>query len=109
MDYTKTIWEFFRQFKSFISEKKLNEENHNTINVYPNPADEKIYIDYKSENPIFIQIIDINGKVVYTGMQASDKTVVDVTDFKPGLYNIILSDKSVEISKKILILHKNAK
>jgi hypothetical protein len=73
------------------------------VQVYPNPATDKLNIEASSDSKI--QIMDLSGKRVAAEriVNANQKQVIDVTNLAPGVYTVkVYNDKSVEI-KKIVI------
>lgn len=77
----------------------------NLLNVYPNPTNNKINIQYSNLNSeASIELINSNGQVFYSSEITSDQLkVIDVKDYSPGVYlvRIIFDDKS-EIRKVII-------
>lgn len=64
-------------------------------NIYPNPANEFINIDISLTNPetTNLQVMDINGKLLFTtdlGSISSINQQIDITGFAPGMYFVRL-------------------
>jgi hypothetical protein len=82
---------------------KIKNEKKN-VACFPNPAKDKIYFDYKSQNNNFlIKIFDISGqlageKIIQTG---NDRYMMDVTGLEAGIYIIELTDKEQKIYFKL--------
>ena len=69
---------------------EFNESNP-VFEIYPNPANDYLTVDYKlaeQKGDINIVIVDINGKPVYTKQLSSleDIVLINVKDIKPGTY-----------------------
>ena len=60
----------------------------NEINVYPNPTENIIHLEYKGVADI--QICDYMGRVVYKKTKANTAESINVSDFTAGLYIITL-------------------
>ncbi len=77
----------------------------NTVNIYPNPVDNKLFIDYKANSPYSIfEIYNINGKLIKYGKLKRQKTnSVDVNKLNSGLYIIRILDGFDAISKKFIV------
>ncbi len=81
--------------------------NSEIINLYPNPSDGHFSIDFV--NPILsdkgeIIITDLAGKQVYRGPILREELTkqFDLSDFKSGIYVMIVKDKDILVTKKIL-------
>lgn len=69
--------------------------------VYPNPADD--VINFESSSPAKITISDISGRVVYASFSNDSKSIIDVSNFNPGIYLVkIESGTSTSIHKVIV-------
>jgi outer membrane protein assembly factor BamB len=87
---------------------------HNSLQVYPNPANQIIHIesDFSKEIPsvIKIEILNSNGVPVYsevnkTSSKKSFHNTIQVKDWDPGVYVIRLSDSHKTIAiKRVVIL-----
>ena len=79
------------------------------INIYPNLADENVYIDFRAnnENDIRIEILDIRGMKVYSDklIIPSGKSVhsINMSEFAKGVYFIkFYNNQFVKVEKMIL-------
>lgn len=77
-------------------------ETIKSINVYPNPVSNELYIEALNNNDVIgFEILNTIGQLVYKG-NVLTKTIVPTTSFAPGIYLIkIKTDKSVQIKKII--------
>jgi hypothetical protein len=76
-----------------------------SINLFPNPADNHLTIDFGSKNEeVKVTIADITGKVVYRTI-ATDTQRVDVNtnDFAKGIYVVQIQGKDFIAAKKLVI------
>ena len=82
-----------------------NEEVHNrvTINVYPNPSTDKIYIDLNDMTPCTFELYDAKGKLVIQKELNALKNTVSIQGFIKGLYFYRLKGdgKQINIGKII--------
>ena len=74
----------------------LNEDNNENISIYPNPSNGIFYIN-KTVN--YIQIIDINGKIIN---KLKNSKEFNITNQKNGLYLVHILNKEKVIIKKII-------
>jgi len=59
----------------------------NRVNIYPNPATNKIYISNLTEDNTLIKIYDINGRLVLEN-NVSNKEYLDISKISKGIYQI---------------------
>jgi photosystem II stability/assembly factor-like uncharacterized protein len=69
--------------------------------LYPNPSNGQIFISAPSGEVLKIDVVDINGKVVYTG-ESIDR-FIDLTNHEKGMYFVKMRGKNNTATKKILI------
>ena len=74
----------------------LNEDDNETISIYPNPSSGIFYINKTVKH---IQIIDINGKIINNLKNSKE---FNITNQKNGLYLVHIINKEKVIIKKII-------
>ena len=57
--------------------------NQLSLNVYPNPADEFLFVEYYRKAPF--KILDLNGRIVKEG-EVNGSTLLDLSDLDAGMY-----------------------
>ena len=62
------------------------------IRVYPNPTSEMLYVSHPELNYFFIQISDLNGKLIYSS-SINKEEPLDVSTFSQGMYLITIENK----------------
>ncbi len=89
----------------------LVESKNHLFNAYPNPATNLVNIDFKliHNGSAQIQIMDINGKVVFSKdfeslSEGLHQTQIYTTNFAPGmyLYQLVVDQKPV-MSKRLIV------
>ena len=76
------------------------------VQVYPNPANEVLFVDIKDlENVSSIAILDINGKQVFR----QDKVVnginsFDISNLKAGIYQVRMSQNGLQYTQRVIKL-----
>jgi hypothetical protein len=81
----------------------LNEMEAMGFNVYPNPANNKIYID--GEGVGAVEVYNSLGQKVIT-VEGTENTVVDVTSFENGIYVVrVITNEGAVSTKKVTIAH----
>lgn len=76
-----------------------------SFHVFPNPATDHLSISfYNLKNDATITIVDVLGKSLLTETVSPDKTLLlNTSDFKKGIYFMILNDGMNAVSKKVVI------
>ena len=73
------------------------------FNIYPNPANDRIYVE-NTKNPTLI-ITGINGKVMVYEPNYDGVSAIDISYFPNGLYFIKLKNEIEIQNKKIIVSH----
>jgi hypothetical protein len=104
---TKQVYQAYRTdiaFNTSIPESELQE----SLNIFPNPATNSLYVSYDKAAAADLIIRDVNGKVIY--QQAADfdhgsKTnEIDLSGFASGVYTItVISAENLSVTKKFIV------
>ncbi len=71
------------------------------VTIYPNPAIDIVQINNQGENDITsVEIYDITGKKVLNQVLKNNSSI-NVSELKPGIYNVVLATKTERITKKL--------
>jgi hypothetical protein len=83
---TTLYWSSFKNIYEYI-DAGFNDLNYNPnqFNIYPNPVSNELKIDF--ENGSTFEILNLQGKVVYTG-NINDSKTVQMANFSEGIYLI---------------------
>lgn len=84
----------------------VNENEIYSVNIYPNPASEKINFDFgNSEIPKHIRIYDISGKIIYENNKPSRMETLNTKDhnIRSGNYLYTLTYENKEHSSTIIV------
>lgn len=63
----------------------------NSVKVYPNPSKNVFTLQSNADTQKTISICDIRGRVLKTLLSKEENTVIDITDYAPGIYLLKLS------------------
>jgi subtilisin-like proprotein convertase family protein len=66
----------------------------NSIDLFPNPAESKLYLKGEFESEVAYKILDMQGKIVDEGSLDSGSSVIEVRSIESGAYQIVISDNS---------------
>jgi hypothetical protein len=76
--------------------------NDGAVKVYPNPVSDELIIEFKGNNDRFsFNILNSIGQIVFNG-NLTEKTVVQTTDFSPGIYLLKIENRKSFEFKKIV-------
>jgi len=91
----------FAKVNSLISD--LNEEGEETFDIFPNPAQELLQIEFSEEMPREVQLYSIDGKLMKAQKINADQVLLNVKGFPEGLYYVSLIFENQVKSGKIII------
>jgi hypothetical protein len=72
------------------------------FDIYPNPSQNNLHINFKTDKDYQIKIINVTGQIIYND-KASATTNIDVSNWSKGLYFVQLSHKGKSFIKQILV------
>ncbi|HNW89305.1 MAG TPA: T9SS type A sorting domain-containing protein [Bacteroidales bacterium] len=72
------------------------------IALYPNPANEKITLEYNNQNNSTISVYGITGKLMLQSEVSGAKIALDVSDLPQGLYMITISNPRQTVLTKFV-------
>lgn len=77
-----------------------------SVNVSPNPADEYVNISFVNGENSSVRIVDVLGNVVYSETIGNGTKNIDVSNFKNGVYFILIEGSGMKsINRKLIIRH----
>jgi len=59
-----------------------------SVRLYPVPAGDQLYIQSQEEGPLAIEIVDLQGRVVYAAESELETTAVPVSSWQSGWYQV---------------------
>ncbi len=76
--------------------------NNNTLNIYPNPANDHIICHYKGDREATYTIVNIQGSILLQGKLPADRKV-DVSALLPGMYMLrVASEGEISAPQKFV-------
>ena len=81
---------------------RLDENETNTIIIYPNPVTNTLYVWGMFEANSKLEIHDITGRIVYTNAAAS-QVEVDVSSWMSGMYFVTVKTEQGYTVKKLRV------
>ncbi len=103
--YKDTIYGFDTCF--FQNTLKVNNYKYqNDFDIYPNPADENIKVNFKNidSKGLLLSLFSVNGKLIYQKKLNGDKVFnIDIDEYFDDLVIINIKKEAINLSKKIMI------
>ena len=88
--------------KEIVAGDKVEDITENNISIYPNPANDRLYIEAESEI-VGITVYDIYGRHQVTETPSHrDMTSVNVSGLKTGIYFVKINTNQGEIVKRFI-------
>ena len=85
----------------FIS--SVNDQNLNQIHIYPNPANQVLFIHSENQSEFKVTVTNMQGQVVFSG---ENQKTIDAQHFLSGLHIVELKDRhSQEIKREIIAIY----
>lgn len=79
----------------------INREEVMDLRIYPNPATD--YLNVETAVASSIELIDMNGRVLFTSEIMTDQAEINVSDLNSGLYFIkVANEKSTSVEKVVI-------
>ena len=75
----------------------------NSIQLYPNPANEAITIDLGQMSNISISIRAADGRLIENMNITSGKRLLDLSTYAPGIYLIDLISNKISLTKRVIV------
>lgn len=75
------------------------------IKVYPNPTSQFLYVSHPDLNSFLIQIIDLNGKLIYSG-NIIKEAPLDISNYLTGIYAVTIENKESNKKNNYKIIKK---
>ncbi|HAW51430.1 MAG TPA: hypothetical protein DCX54_03735 [Flavobacteriales bacterium] len=74
-----------------------------SVNIYPNPGSDKIWLDIASGKPVTVTMFNVLGKTVSRSNFAHGKHSVDVSTLQNGVYFVEVKSGDQRITQKLII------
>jgi len=106
-DYGATYTTYYHELDSLYTGISENPRQTTDFNVFPNPVTDKLTVEF-STNPYGaeVELFDITGRLQATIRigQNSEKTEIDISGLKPGIYLLKLRDGDRVIGMKKVVI-----
>lgn len=83
----------------------FSDDKEIVVACYPNPVNEKFFIEFKNIQAGYIQLFTSDGLLILeNNISGKIREIIDVSNFKRGIYFLKIFSEEKNISKKIIIL-----
>ena len=95
----------FSSCTTCVPVNRFSSLENETVSLYPNPAREKVWVEFSEPSEHSLKITDLNGRETGNFRIHGEKQLgISTALYSPGLYFIIISDKNNQISSHKLII-----
>ena len=77
---------------------------NNEIKIYPNPAKDKLIVQFENYQEIKLNLLNILGQEIYNQKISGEKTEISLSEFSDGIYFLIVETEKGIFRKKIFIV-----
>ncbi len=84
------------------SPTEVNSTKGENITIYPNPANEMVYIN-NTLNVDKLSVVDYLGRILYSTDVTTDQVEVDIRNYPSGIYFIRLQGQMFSTTKKLIV------
>jgi hypothetical protein len=71
------------------------------LTVFPNPAKERVFINTSTNEQI--EILDLSGKIMYSGYANTYTKTIDIADWSRGIYLVRIVNPAFSVTQKLVI------
>ena len=99
-DQASMLIDYVKVFQQGELNMGANLDLEDTVSVYPNPA--STIINLSTTLPLSsIEVYDVFGKLLFT--KEKDLTRIDVKEYTPGVYFLVITSNNQQIVKKVIV------
>ncbi len=96
------IFENTGSYNCYYTNVGINETEIQQYSVYPNPVSDNLYIKSSQNKDFYLQIFDIDGRLVFNQNLIEQNNTVSISNFNRGIYYVVIYNKTNKIfTKKI--------
>ena len=83
-----------------LNTESINENTY-SLNIYPNPANDKLYIEALTQTQT-VEIFDVYGRRQKSIVNSQRSTVIDLSELKAGIYFVKINTEKGNIVKRFI-------
>jgi len=92
----------FNTLSGGLGSEEFDQPESSEINMYPNPATDKISITCPHQQNLSLSIYNIFGALILTNELSKTKNEIDISNFSKGIYIIKIASADRTVLKKIV-------
>ena len=98
-------------FTGYILDIKEGEVNNiqeakaATAALYPNPANEQVYLSFDESTGVRWRVLDITGREIQSGITTGNMAQWSVADWTDGVYFVSWSDQGNTTTRRLVVQH----
>ena len=81
----------------------ISETSGRDLNVYPNPAKDKLYIETATPFEATLMMYDQAGRMLINEMMNTEKYGIDISHLEAGIYNLKVQNNEQQYIYKIIV------
>ncbi len=87
---------------SVCASSGIEDFSSSQLTLYPNPATENVYVEISEETDGTIELINLNGTVIYSQKMVQQKTNLYIGNLTSGIYMVRVTTKSGSAVQKLI-------
>lgn len=97
----QTVWTYMLTGNIATGLSDINAGENTMLSVYPNPSN-SIFNIFVAKELLTIKVVDQTGKTLLSTLSSKGNNSIDLTDFSPGLYFILIESENKILNGKII-------
>ncbi len=77
----------------------------NTVLIYPNPSNDKLFIDNFDSETVQIEVTDLTGKIISNQLLVKGINTIPTSNWENGIYIFTIESKGLRITHRQIIQH----
>lgn len=93
-------------FAKAYGDMGIMENSSQGLQLYPNPADKKVFVKFDSAEVSELKISDLTGKTILTQKIQASETELNTANLPNGIYLIQINQEKAQQTQKLIVQHK---
>jgi hypothetical protein len=88
---------------NLVNTAGIEEQTINGLNVYPNPATDRIYVSLPASQGGEVTVYNVTGAIVSAAANFETATQIDVTNWESGVYFVHIQSEGATAIRKVVV------